>query len=296
MSIVVAIEPGRPNTSAIELAGMLATALNRTVTAAVVVVVPAGMSSPLRTGMTDEQFGELLATQALEDCRERLGDRFTGTVTVRDRSVRSGLLAIVEQERPGHLVLGSARGGPVGRIELGDNARGLLNSCTVPVVLAPRGYRRHDAEHPLRRCSVAFGPDSESVYALRYSAVLAERVDSQLRTITFYVRQAVTHPGPHGSTYEAEVAAQWKEQMQERIDRSIRGLDELDLPTRYIHSEIADGEDWAQAMARVDWIDGDLLVVGSSPPTGLRSVFLGSRSAEILRRATVPVAVLPPTD
>lgn len=296
MSVLVAIEPGRPNTSAIELAGMLATALDRTVVAAVVVVVPAGMSSPLRTGMSDEQFGELLAAEALDDCRARLGDRFAGTVTVRDRSVRAGLLSIVDQERPGHLVLGSARGGAIGRIELGDNARGILNSAPVPVVLAPRGFRRHDLGHPLRRCSVAFGPDHESVFALRYSAVLAERADTQLRTLTFYVRQASTHPGPHGSTYEAEVAAQWKEQMATRIDRSIRGLDELELPTRFIHSETADGEDWSQAMARVDWDPGEILVVGSSPPTGLRSVFLGSRSAEIIRRATVPVAVLPPTD
>lgn len=296
MSILLAIEPGRPNTSAIELAGMLASALDRTVTAAVVVVVPAGMSSPLRTGMTDEQFGELLAAQALEDAKERLGDRFGGTVVVRDRSVRGGLLALVAQERPGHLVIGSARGGAVGRIELGDTARGILNSSPAPVVIAPRGFRRHDRAHPLRRCTVAFGPDSESVYALRYAAVLAERADTQLRTLTFWVRQAATHPGPGGATYEAEIAAQWKEQMQARIDRSIRGLDELELPTRYIHSEIADGEDWAQAMAQVEWIDGDLLIVGSSPPTGLRSVFLGSRSAEILRRASVPVAVLPPTD
>lgn len=296
MSVVVAIKPGRPNTSAIELAGMLATALDRPVVAAVVVVVPAGMNAPLRTGMTDEQVGELLAAEALADCHARLGDRYAGVVTVRDRSVRAGLLRVVEQERPGQLVLGSARGGEVGRIELGDAARGILNSAPVPVVLAPRGFRRHDVAHPLRRCSVAFGPDHESVYALRYSAVLAERADTQLRTLTFYVRQASTHPGPHGSSYEAEIAAQWKEQMQVRIDRSIRGLDELDLPTRYIHSEIADGEDWSQAMGRVEWADGDLLVVGSSPPTGLRSVFLGSRSAEIIRRSTVPVAVLPPTD
>jgi nucleotide-binding universal stress UspA family protein len=164
------------------------------------------------------------------------------------------------------------------------------------VLLAPEGFARRDVERPLRRVSVAFGPDPESVFALRYSALLAERADTQLRTVTFWVRQATTQPGPSGPKYEAEIAAQWKEQMQARVDKAIRGLDDLDLPTRFIHSDMADGEDWAVAMDTVDWAHGDLLVVGSSPPTGLRSVFLGSRSAEILRRSPVPVAVLPATD
>jgi nucleotide-binding universal stress UspA family protein len=296
VSVLLAIEPGRPNTSAIELAGTLATALDRTVKAAIVVVVPPGVSSPIRTGMTDEQFGELLAEPALSDARERLGERFAGTVTLRERSVRTGLLSIVEAERPSHLVLGSAPGGPMGRIELGDNARGILNSCSAPVVLAPRGYRRHDRSHPLRRLNVAFGPDSESVLALQYAALLAERADTQLRTVTFWVRQAASHPGPAGAKYEAEIAAQWKEQMQAKVDKAVRGLDELALPSRFIHTDLVSGADWSQAMAAVEWDPGDLLIVGSSPPTGLRSVFLGSRSAEILRRATVPVAVLPALD
>ncbi len=113
------------------------------------------------------------------------------------------------------------------------------------------------------------------MFALRYSALLAERADTQLRTVTFWVRQASTQPSPGGTKYQSEIAAQWKEQMQAKVDASIRGLDDLHLPTRFIHTDIADGEDWAAAIAAIEWDAGDLLVVGSSPPTGLRSVFLG---------------------
>lgn len=296
MSVLVAIEPHRPNAGAIELGGMLASALGRTVVLGVVMVAPAGLSSPLRTGMSDEQFGELLAADAVREAQARLGDRFERAVSIREKSVRAGVLALVEEHRPSHLVLGSSASGEVGRIALGDNARGILNSCPVAVAIAPRGFQRHDLEHPLRRLSVAFGPDSSSVFALRYSALLAERADTQLRTVTFWVRQATSQPGPGGAKYEAELAAAWKEQMQVRLDKAIRGLDDLALPTRFIHTDIADGDDWARAMSKVEWLPGDLLIVGSSPPTGLRSVFLGSRAAEILHRATVPVCVLPPTD
>ncbi|MBO9534356.1 MAG: universal stress protein [Solirubrobacteraceae bacterium] len=292
--MLVAIEPGRRNTAAIELAGTLATALDRQVKAAVVVVVAAGMPSPLRVGMTDEKLGELLARDGLEEAKHRLGDRYDGVIVKRDRSARAGLLAAIEEERPGQLVLGPAEGGiPPGHIHLGPTTRGLLNSSSVPVLLAPEGYSRIDADHPLRRVTVAFGPDPESIFALRYSALLAERADTQLRTATFWVRQASTAPNPGGVKYENELAAQWKEQMQAKIDKAVRGLDDLDLPTRFIHTDIADGQDWGAAIDQVDWDAGDLMVVGSSPPSGLRSVFLGSRSAEILRRATVPVAVLP---
>ncbi|MFT4033956.1 MAG: universal stress protein [Patulibacter sp.] len=294
--MLVAIEPGRVGDggrAALELGATLGTALDRSVQVAVVVVVAPGVPSPLRVGMSDEAFAQQLAADAIDEARTRLGDRFGGTVAIRERSVRAGLLAAIEQARPGHLVLGSAHGAGPGRIELGEIARGLLNSSPVPVVIAPRGYSRYDASHPLRRVTVAFGPDSASAFALRYAAVLAERADTQLRTATFWVRQATTPPAIGGGRGDNEVAMQWKEQMRRRVDQAIRGLDQLELPRRFIATDIADGDDWAEAVHTLDWDGGDLLIVGSSPPGGLRRVFLGSRSAEILRRAPVPVAVLP---
>jgi len=69
VTVLVGIEPGRSNTDAIELAATLATAAQEPVRAATVVVVPAGVPSPLRVGMTDERFAELLAAEGLQEAR-----------------------------------------------------------------------------------------------------------------------------------------------------------------------------------------------------------------------------------
>jgi nucleotide-binding universal stress UspA family protein len=53
------------------------------------------------------------------------------------------------------------------------------------------------------------------------------------------------------------------------------------------------GESWQEALEDVEWEEGDVLVVGSSSGGPLARVFLGSRSAKIVRHAPVPVVVVP---
>lgn len=293
MTVLVAIEPGRGNTAAIELTATLATAAHEPVVATTVAVVPPGVPSPLRVGMPDERFAELLAADGLDEARAALGDGLERVVGLRERSVRAGLLTAIEQEAPSALVLGSGAGGALGHVQFSDTISGMLHTATVPVVIAPDGYRRADPDRPLRRITVAFGPDEASLEALVWAAHVADAADTQLRTVTFWVRQASSVPPAGGAAYEAEIAAQWKTQMTDRLDAAVRHVREQAIPTRYIHTEFADGNDWTSAMAAVEWEPGDLLIVGSRPPSGLRSVFLGSRSAEILRRSPVPVVVLP---
>jgi nucleotide-binding universal stress UspA family protein len=56
---------------------------------------------------------------------------------------------------------------------------------------------------------------------------------------------------------------------------------------------IGRGETWAEALDDVEWADGDVLVVGSSSLGPVARVFLGSRSAKIVRHSPVPVVVVP---
>ncbi|HCA52610.1 MAG TPA: universal stress protein, partial [Mycobacterium sp.] len=42
-----------------------------------------------------------------------------------------------------------------------------------------------------------------------------------------------------------------------------------------------------------EWIDGEVLALGTSPRGEVARVFLGSRGAKILRHSPVPVLVLP---
>jgi nucleotide-binding universal stress UspA family protein len=56
---------------------------------------------------------------------------------------------------------------------------------------------------------------------------------------------------------------------------------------------VVTGNGWDEALDAVDWIDGEILALGTSPRGGLSSVFLGSRGAKIVRHSPVPVLVLP---
>ena len=57
--------------------------------------------------------------------------------------------------------------------------------------------------------------------------------------------------------------------------------------------DLARGATWAEALAGVEWAEGDVLVVGSSRTHVLANVFLGSGGAKIVRNSPVPVVVVP---
>lgn len=294
MAIVVGLKPGQRNTAALRLTAELAEAFGEPVLAACVIVVAPGVPSPLRIGMEDVDFAALIASDAMQEAREILGDSLLDQFPVIARSVRAGLLDLVASEGARHLVVGSAAGGRPGCVNIGDTAHALLNSASVPVHLPPEGYAGGDPARPVRRLNVAFGADDASRVGLRFGAELAHRVDGLLRTVTFWVRQPTGATPLHpGLAHNQELSDQWHEQMTETVDRAVRGLSELGLPTMFVDKVFGDGTDWAEALAAVEWAPGDLLVVGSRPRGGLGGVFLGSRAAEILRHAPVPAVVLP---
>jgi len=50
---------------------------------------------------------------------------------------------------------------------------------------------------------------------------------------------------------------------------------------------------WGEAIDAADWLEGDLLGIGTSPVGGIARVFLGSHVSKILRHSPVPFLVLP---
>jgi nucleotide-binding universal stress UspA family protein len=60
-----------------------------------------------------------------------------------------------------------------------------------------------------------------------------------------------------------------------------------------IESLVADGTTLESALKKLNWDDGDLLVVGSSRVAAPKRVFLGSTAARILAGTDAPVIVIP---
>jgi nucleotide-binding universal stress UspA family protein len=56
---------------------------------------------------------------------------------------------------------------------------------------------------------------------------------------------------------------------------------------------VAEGMTLESALKKLNWDDGDLLVVGSSRFAAPRRIFLGSTAARILAAVDVPVIVIP---
>ena len=57
--------------------------------------------------------------------------------------------------------------------------------------------------------------------------------------------------------------------------------------------QAATGNGWDDAIDAADWLEGDLLGIGTSPVGGIARVFLGSHGSKILRHSPVPFLVLP---
>ena len=62
--------------------------------------------------------------------------------------------------------------------------------------------------------------------------------------------------------------------------------DEVDL-------QVVTGNTWSDAIDAIDWLDGEILAIGTSPGGAVARVFLGSHGSKILRHSPVPVLVLP---
>jgi nucleotide-binding universal stress UspA family protein len=60
-----------------------------------------------------------------------------------------------------------------------------------------------------------------------------------------------------------------------------------------VEATIVDGPSVESAVNKLDWRDGDLIMVGSSRLGAPRRLFLGSTAAKMLRVLEVPMVVVP---
>jgi nucleotide-binding universal stress UspA family protein len=60
-----------------------------------------------------------------------------------------------------------------------------------------------------------------------------------------------------------------------------------------VTSEVVDGPTVEAAVSKLEWRDGDLIMVGSSRLSVPRRLFLGSTAAKMLRVLDVPMVVVP---
>jgi len=293
VTYLVGYGPHNNDRSAIELACQFARSEPQPVRA--VSVVPQGWGTPLAGG-TDREFedwaaseGEITAEEARADLAQHPGVDGTA-VWVSGRSVPQALVEQSIEHEARMLVVGSSGDAEPGRIRLSSKTDRLVHSSPIPVAIAPRGYR---TDSGVTRVTVAFRDDDASWSLLTGVAEICRRTGARLRVVTFVVappRRPVTSRMGHAETQVIDLWRMQAGNAQHEAEEFLRsqGFDDSTLAFT-----IAEGSDWARAIRRLDWEEGDILAIGSSSTHPIARVFLGSSAAKIIRYAPVPVVAVP---
>lgn len=289
MTIVVGAQPFGDARAALELGANLARTLPER--SGVFVLVVATVVPPREDGRAVDDRLARAQDAARAWAAERASGMQVEFVTVPARSVARALVQVAVESDATALVLGSSSDGGLGHVVVGSTADHLLHSSRVPVAVAPRGYRAAAVpgagplDVPVRRLTAAFGPSAAGEESVRWAAALTRSIDVGLRVASFGVRTPTMFPPEVGFDVEAEVSAQWQDQMLDAQRALALGPE--------VETVAPVGTSWADAMDRLDWQPNELLIVGSSSAGVLRAVFLGARATKLVRHSPVPVLVVP---
>ena len=291
MTLVVALAVDERREAALHLGAMIARTSEEHLVVCTVVPQP-WVPSMARVDAEYRAHLDEVAQKALDEARESMPSDLSATYARQHaRSVPAGLVEAAREHDAQAVVLGPSSAGAVGRVVLGSVTDRMVHRSPVPVVLAARGFRCGPTSR-VTRLTVAYGADEGADELVVPAAAFAARVGVPVRLATFVVRTPTVVAAGVGSRAESEVTAEWVRGVEvARTDTLARVGDlGLDSPPGAV---IGHGRDWDEALADVEWDDGDLLVVGSSAVGPVARVFLGSRAAKILRSSPVPVLVVP---
>ncbi|OBF49811.1 universal stress protein [Mycobacterium sp. 852002-50816_SCH5313054-b] len=291
MSVVVGYRAGEVGLSGLHLGVRAARSLRASLVVATIVPKPWLTPSFARVDAEFEQWADNLAADSANEAARFLGDVSDGIDVAylhrAHRSVSGGLIEVVEEVGGEVVVLGSLPSGGPGPVVIGTTADWLLHASPVPVAISPREYREHTGGLTRLTCAYAATPDSIEV--VRRCSEAAQRFGVPLRVITFAVRGKTMYPPEVGLDAEDQILEAWASQARDLL----AGLKTDGVVGDDVALDVVTGRDWEGALRKVDWRDGEILAMGTRPRDEIRHVFLGSRSAKIIRESPVPVLVLP---
>jgi len=175
------------------------------------------------------------------------------------------------------LVIGATSNGLFKRFTVGSVAGALLHAATVPVALAPHGYHRREA---LTRVSCGLGDRPGAEELLDYAVSMATNRHVPLRVVSLLTLD-------EGDSAEAAETARAYAARHLAAALPAAGAAH---PSDVV---VAQGRSVEEAVDRLDWEDGEILLIGSSRLARHRSIFLGSTANRILRALPVPMIVVP---
>ncbi|GAA2199087.1 universal stress protein [Sinomonas flava] len=177
------------------------------------------------------------------------------------------------------IVIGAASNGLFKRYTVGSVANALLHASPVPVALAPRGFHHTD---PLERITAFIGRREGAEAAVEVALIAAGRRNVPLRFVSLVELDAraddfgenINAAHRHANTVLTEAAHRLPEGHEATV-------------------EVAHGRTFEDAVDSIDWLDGEIVIVGSSRLAQKNQLFLGSTANKVLRSLPVPMVVVP---
>jgi nucleotide-binding universal stress UspA family protein len=267
----------------------LAARLARTLGAELEVSIILHPDSVLPSLVTTGGYEEVLAEQGEKWLAEALAsvpdDVIARSHVSFNDSFADGLIGEVSRVEADLIIVGGSGGGLAGSYSLGSVVNELLHSAPVPVVVAPRGTRNSTVER-VREVTCAIGQRPGADLLLDTAVRFSRAAGTPLRLVSL-VALDPTFGALRGDS----------EAVRERaIAHAERALDtaKTALPEgAAVTSMIGDGDTVEDAARKLEWHDGDLIMVGSSRLGAPRRLFLGSTAAKMLRVLEVPMIVVP---
>jgi nucleotide-binding universal stress UspA family protein len=292
VTVLVGYLAGKGGQSALHLASEAAVTLKTSLAVVTVVPKPWTTPSPARIDAEYAHYADVLAADSAGQAGACIAELAPGLDVsfhkYPHRSVPGGLLEAVAELAPEVLVLGSAADGRLGQVVVGSTADRLLHSAPVPLAISPRGYRSHN-DVALSRITCAYPGTPEAIPVVRRVAELADRLGVPMRVATFAVRGRTMYPPQVGLHIEDAILHDWAEHARAMLAK----LKADGVLADDVQLQVVTGNGWDQALDATEWLDGELLALGTSPHGVAARVFLGSRGTKIVRHSPVPVLVLP---
>lgn len=193
------------------------------------------------------------------------------------------------------IVLGKRSRGAIGHWVMGATANRVLRLVDVPILVIPVENPQEAPELTLPTYAnilAATDLGSTSLRGLGASVALAERLGAEVTAVTILNWAAVTPAfiGGAAVTVTEDQMAALRAAHHERMTEHVGALGDVGLKTRVVVAE-----NTPSALVEVaDAMGMDLIAIPTTGKGALRRIFLGSTAERVVKRAHVPVFVMPP--
>jgi nucleotide-binding universal stress UspA family protein len=285
MKLVVGYLATPGGADAMALAVRLARTLNAEVEACTILPVDRWVPALVGTG----GYERLLAEQAEKWLTEALvsipKDVVAHSHVSFDDSFTDGLIREAERLEADVVVVGGSGGGLAGSYSLGSVVNELLHWAPVPVAVAPRGTRDSKIER-VREVTCAIGRRQGADFLLDTAIHFSKAAGTPLRLVSLVALD------PTFGTLRADADAV-RERALAHAEETLN-VAKSELPEGFpVTSTVVGGPSVEEAVNKLEWHDGDLIMVGSSRLSAPKRLFLGSTAAKMLRVLDVPMVVVP---